>query len=127
MLITELENQLVTLRSKITLLEAQLEAERERTRNLQEERDEAIRGMAKAVNECEGMRSENKALKAEIASLKKQFQDHAKHIYKPSTKTVKDRIKDEVDLERRRDLAPKTRVSRETQIETNRSFIHVFH
>jgi chromosome segregation ATPase len=102
-LTVELENQLATLKSKITLLEAQLESEREKTRNLAEERDEAVQSLANVLNELESLKSENKALKMEIASLKKQLQENLKGSQAQKTGTAKERIKERVEAERRKE------------------------
>jgi hypothetical protein len=100
----ELENQLRTLKSKINLLEGQLESQRRRTRSVEEERDEAVKRLAASLNEFEGLKSENKNLKAQIASLRKQFEDSLKpaQVPKPS---VKDRVKERVESERKKDSA----------------------
>jgi len=120
----ELENQLVTLQSKIRLLEQQLDSERERTRNLQEERDEAIKGMARAINESEGIKLENRALRTEIANLKKQFQDNTRSVDSQKPTTAKERIKTRVEAERKKD-AHKGRVQRDSDAAGDRSFIQV--
>jgi chromosome segregation ATPase len=94
------------LKSKINLLEGQLESQRRRTRSVEEERDEAVKRLAASLNEFEGLKSENKNLKAQIASLRKQFEDSLKpaQVPKPS---VKDRVKERVESERKKDSAIK--------------------
>lgn len=118
-------NQLETLKSKITLLEAQLDSERERTRNLQEERDEAVEGMAIALNETAALKSENRALKAEILKLRSQLQEYAKSSQSKRESTAKERVKERVEAERRKDKSRGKRVERESDEEANRSFIQV--
>jgi hypothetical protein len=118
-------NQLETLKSKITLLEAQLDSERERTRNLQEERDEAVEGMAIALNETAALKSENRALKAEILKLRSQSQEYAKSSQSQRESTAKERVKERVEAERRKDKSRGKRVERESDEEANRSFIQV--
>ena len=122
----EWENQLVALKSKISLLEAQLVSERERTKRLQEERDEAVRATAQAINESEGIKSENRALKAEIANLRKQFQENTKPTQSQKPTTARERIKERVDVERRKDHARKVRGQRDAEGAGDRSFIQVF-
>jgi len=124
MLTVEFENQLATLKSKITLLEAQLESEREKTKNLQEERDEAIRGIANALNESEGIKSENKALKQEIATLKNQYQNKVGLSGSKSTTTAKERIRERVETERKKDKS-RRRSKQESEGEGDRTFIQV--
>lgn len=124
MLIVEFENQLAALKSKITLLEAQLDSEREKTKNLQEERDEAIRGMANALNESEGIKSENKALKLEIATLKKQYRNNVGLSQSQGTATAKERIKERVETERKKDKSHR-KSKQESEGEGDRTFIQV--
>ena len=116
---------MVTLKSKISLLEAQLVSERERTKRLQEERDEAVRATAQAINESEGIKSENRALKAEIANLKKQFQENTKPAQTQKPPTARERIKERVDAERRKDHAQKGRGQPDGEGAGDRSFIQV--
>lgn len=113
---------MVALKSKIALLEAQLASERERTKRLEEERDEAVRATAQAINESEGIKSENRALKAEIANLKKQFQENTKPKQTQKPTTARERIKERVDAERRKTHAPKGRGERDAG---DRNFIQV--
>ena len=120
----ELENQLSTLKSKIGLLETQLENERRRTRNVEEERDEAVKRLANALNETEGLKSENKALKAQIASLRKQFEDSLKLSQVPKAK-VKDRVRERVEVERLKESAPKKGTDRGTGRAVDGGFIDV--
>ncbi len=115
---------MVALKSKISLLEAQLVSERERTKRLQEERDEAVRATAQAVNESEGIKSENRALKVEIANLRKQFQDTTKPAQTQKPTTARERIKERVETERKKHHAQKRRGQRDA--EGDRSFIQVF-
>lgn len=115
---------MVALKSKISLLEAQLISERERTKRLQEERDEAVRATAQAINESEGIKSENRALKAEIANLRKQFQENSKPVQTQKPTTAKERIKERVDAERRKDHAHKGRGQRDAE-GVDRRFIQV--
>jgi hypothetical protein len=123
-LTAEFENQLAVLKSKITLLEGQLEAERAKTKNLQEERDEAIRGMASALNESEGIKSENKALKLEIVALRRQYQTNVQLPHPQGTTAAKERVKDRVEAERKKD---KSRAvgKREGEGDGDHSFIQV--
>jgi hypothetical protein len=115
---------LTVLRSKITLLEGQLDAERAKTKNLQEERDEAISGMASALNESEGVKSENKALKLEIVALRKQYQTNVELPRPQGTTTAKERIKDRVATERRKDKSRAVRI-RQGEGHGDHSFIQV--
>jgi chromosome segregation ATPase len=116
----ELDSQLSTLKSKIGLLESQLQHERERTRNVEEERDEAVKRLAAALNETEGLKSENKALKGQIAQLKNQFEDSLK--ISASKISVKDRIKERVETERKKEIPTKKKLEHR---EADRSFIDV--
>jgi len=90
---------LSVLKSKINLLEEQLKLERERTRNLQEERDEAIQTAVKAMEECEGVKWENKTLKVEMERLRQYGQD-TKRVQQEKP-TVKERIHKRLDAERK--------------------------
>ena len=123
---------MATLRSKITLLEAQLESERAKARNLQEERDEAVKAMGAYSEELDNLKSDNKALRAEIVNLKRQIHETLKQTQthtqkqKPTT-TAKERVKEQIEAERKREHAHKARVDREKEDEGNRSFIRVFH
>jgi chromosome segregation ATPase len=94
-----MDAQLSVLKSKIQLLEEQLKLERERTRNLQEERDEAIQTAAEALEECEGVKWENKKLKVEIERLK-QFGQNTKDVQSDRL-TAKERVEKRVDAERK--------------------------
>ena len=123
-LIVEFENQLAVLKSKIALLEAQLDSEREKTKNLQEERDEAVRGMANALNELEGIKSENKALKLEIATLKKQYQTNVGLSRSQNTATAKERITERVETERKKNKSLR-KSKQEGEREGDRTFIQV--
>ena len=118
----ELENQLHTLRSKIVLLEGRLDIERERARRLEQERDEAVSSAGRAMNEVEALKSENRALKAEIANLKRHVQEASRNQHQVS---VKERIKEQVDAERKKDLTHRTRVQDEKKISAERSFVQV--
>lgn len=118
----ELENQLHTLRSKIVLLQGQLDHERDRSRRLEEERDEAVSSAGRAMNEVESLKSENRALKSEVANLKRQLQELPKSRHEPS---VKERIKEQVEAERKKDHAHRTRVPDEPRIPAERGFIQV--
>ena len=71
----ELEHQLESMKSKIALLENLLETERDRIKNLEEERDVAVRDMVRVQNDAIGIKSENKALRTEVANLRKQVQN----------------------------------------------------
>ena len=124
-LTAEFENQLAVLKSKITLLEGQLEAERAKTKNLQEERDEAIRGMAGALNESEGIKSENKALKLEIVALRRQYQSNVQLPRPQGTTAAKERVKDRVESERRKDRS-RAVGKREGEGDGDHSFIQVY-
>lgn len=104
------------------LLEGQLDLERERERRLQEERDEAVASAGKAMNEVEALKSENRALKTEVANLKRQLQAASKIQHQPS---VKERIKEQVNVERKKDLAHRTHIQAENKNPTDRSFIQV--
>lgn len=117
---------MVALKSKISLLEAQLVSERERTKRLQEERDEAVRATAQAINESERIKSENRALKSEIASLRKRFQENTKPVQSQKPTTARERIKERVDAERRKTHAQKGRGQRDAEVAADRSFIQVF-
>ena len=123
MLMKGLESQLETLKSKITLIERQLASERERIRNLQEERDEAVRAAATAVAESEGMKYENNALKLEISNLRKRPQ--AKPVHSQRNMTVKDRVGERVDAEKKILSSQKGRIEREHEMDKDRGFIHV--
>jgi predicted translin family RNA/ssDNA-binding protein len=111
-----------TLRSKIVLLQGQLDHERERSRRLGEERDEAVSSAGRAMNEVEALKSENRALKSEVANLKRQLQEFSKSRHEPS---VKERIKEQVEAERKKDFAHRTRVPNEPKIPVERGFIQV--
>lgn len=110
---------MVALKTKIQFLEAQLSSERQSTRKLQEELDEAVRATLKAVKDSDALKSENRALKAEIANLRKQLLDNLKPA--PTITTAKERVKERVDAERRKDHARK---GREPDT-ADRSFIQV--
>jgi len=125
LLTVEFETQFATFKSKITLLEAQLDSEREKTKNLQEERDEAVRGMANALNEFEGIKTENRALKLEITALKKQYQNNLGLSRSQGTTTAKDRVKERVETERRKDKT-RSEVRQESEGEGARTFIQVY-
>jgi len=112
---------LTALKSKITLLESQLENERQRTRNVEEERDEVVRRLATALNECDGLKSENKNLKTQIAVLRNQSEASLKTAQVPKA-TVKDRIKERVETERKKDAMTKKNIERR---DADRSFIDV--
>lgn len=114
------------MKSKISLIEAQLASERERAKRLQEERDEAVKATVQAINESEGIKSENRALKAEIASLRKQFQEKTKITQMPKPTTAKERIKERVEVERRKENAQKRRLRHDSDGAGDRSFIQVF-
>jgi uncharacterized phage infection (PIP) family protein YhgE len=118
----ELENQLATLKTKITLLESQLQQERLRTRSVQEERDEAIKALAAALNESEGIKSENKVLKQQIASLRQQFEGNLKGT---AQVTAKARVIERVESERRKVGVHKRHVEREPERNVAKSFIEV--
>lgn len=123
-LMAGLETQLATLRSKIVLLEEQLESERERTRSLREERDEAVRTLAVALDESQGMKTENRALRAEIATLRKHWQDNSRLDQKQRPKTAKERLKERVEVQRGKDVTWKGR-HREPTVEGSGGFIDV--
>jgi hypothetical protein len=106
------------------LLEAQLDSERQKTANLQEERDEAVRSMANVLNESEGIKSENRALKCEIATLKKQYHDNLGHFRSQGSTTAKERIKERVEAERKKDK-PRSDPRQESEGEAGRTFIQV--
>jgi len=112
------------LRSKIVLLEGQLDIERERAKTLKQERDEAVSSAGRAMNEVEVLKSENRTLKAEIANLKRQVQGALKNQHQVS---VKERIKEQVEVERKKDLAHRTRVQDEKKISAERGFVRVCH
>ena len=112
------------MRSKIALLEGQLDIERERAKTLEQERDEAVSSAGRAMNEVEVLKSENRALKAEIANLKRQVQAASKNQHQVS---VKERIKEQVEVERKKDLAHRTRVQDEKKSSAERSFVQVCH
>ena len=76
------------------------------------------------MNEVEVLKSENRTLKAEIANLKRQVQGALKNQHQVS---VKERIKEQVEVERKKDLAHRTRVQDETKISAERSFVRVCH
>jgi chromosome segregation ATPase len=97
----ELENHLATLKSKINLLEAQLQSEKERVRNVQDERDEAIRALSVAQNESERVKLENRALKEEIADMKQKHAENAKIPQTQRTSAAKERVKQRLEIERR--------------------------
>ena len=124
----EFEHQLETLKAKITLLENLIETEGERTRNLEEERDLAIKDMVRAQNEALGMKSENKALKTEVANLRKQLQNSnnvpAPKLSAPKLSTAKERVKELAEAERKRDQSRRPRAQRDTEVE-RASFIQV--
>ena len=122
-LTAEFEHQLETLKSKITLLETLIETERERTRNLEEERDVAIKDMVRAQNEAHGIKSENKALKTEVANLRKQLHN-TNNVPAPKTSTAKERVKELVEAERKRDQSHKSHAQRDPRVERE-SFIRV--
>jgi regulator of replication initiation timing len=114
---------LETLKSKITLLETLIETERQRTRNLEEERDVAIKDMVRAQNEAHGMKSENKALRTEVANLRKQLHDgNSVPVQKPFS--AKERVKELVEAERKREQSHKSRVQPDTEV-VRESFIKV--
>jgi hypothetical protein len=121
-LMTGTDNQLAALKSKISLLEAQLQSERERVRDLQEERDEAVKGLALALNESAGIRSENKALRIEIANLKSQ-NGHSSGSHQPKTTSAKERVRERVETERKRDTVNKGKSGKHN--EGNQSFVEV--
>ena len=119
----DFEHQLETLKSRIILLETLIETERERTRNLEEERDIAIKDMVRAQNEAHGMKSENKALKTEVANLRKQLH-YTNNVPTHKVSTAKERVKELVEVERKKDQSHKSRAQRDTEVERE-SFIQV--
>lgn len=122
------QSQMATLRSKISLLEAQLKTERDRARNLQDERDEAVKALVAVSEEVDALKSENKALKAEIVNLKRQIHESLKQAQLQKPITVKERIKERVEIERKKEHDQRKRVEREKKEEEgNRSFIQVSH
>jgi hypothetical protein len=122
-LTVDFEHQLETLKSRIILLETLIETERERTRNLEEERDIAIKDMVRAQNEAHGMKSENKALKTEVANLRKQLHN-TNDVPTHKASTAKERVRELVEAERKKDQSHKSRAQRDTEVERE-SFIHV--
>jgi cell division septum initiation protein DivIVA len=75
------------------------------------------------MNEVEALKSENRALKSEVANLKRQIQELSKSRHEPS---VKERIKEQVEAERKKDLAHRTRASDEPKVPAERGFIQVY-
>jgi hypothetical protein len=119
---------MATLRSKISSLEAQLKTERDRARNLQDERDEAVKALVAVSEEVDALKSENKALRAEIVHLKRQIHESLKQAQLQKPITVKERIKERVEIERKKEHDQRKRVEREKkEEEANRSFIQVSH
>lgn len=120
-----MENQLVALKTKITILESQLASERESTRKLQEDLDEAVKATLRAIKESDALKSENRTLKSENTSLRKQLQESTKPVQTQKPTTAKERVKERVDAERRKDHALRGRVQRESDPAGDRSFIQV--
>jgi len=83
----------------------------------------AIQDMVRAQNEAHGMKSENKALKAEVAILRKQLHtSNAVPVQKPSG--AKERVKELAEAERKREQSHKSRPQPDTQVKRE-SFIKV--
>ena len=100
-----------------------MEHERQRTKNVQEERDESVKVLASALNESEGVKSENKVLKQQIMNLKRQFDENLK----PVKVTARERVKERVESERRRGSVYNTkRVDHEPERVSEKTFIDVF-
>jgi uncharacterized coiled-coil DUF342 family protein len=120
-----LHNQLSALKSKIGFLENQITVEREAARKLREDLDEAVKTTLKALNESDALRSENKALKAEVASLRKQLQETSKVTQTQRPTTAKERVKERVEAEKRKNHTTKGGKQHERD-NPDRSFIQVF-
>lgn len=95
-------------------------------RNLQEERDEAVSALVAVSDELDGLKSENKALRAEIVNLKRHIQETLKQTPSQQQKqtSAKERVKERVEMERKKEQKPKARHEHEKD-ESNRSFIRV--
>jgi regulator of replication initiation timing len=116
---------MVALKSKISFLEAQLLTEREARRKLQEDLNEAVKATFKAINESDALKSENRALKVEIANLRKQLQESVKPAQPQKATTAKERVKERVDAEKRKHDVWKGRVQNDSDATGDRSFIKV--
>jgi len=115
------------LKSRIAMLEAQLETEQTRTRSLQEERDAAVEALVTATHESDGLRIENNALKEEIAILKSQYQSASRTTLRTTHKNAKERIKEQVEAEKynRNDVFQKQRTQPRKGNEKLQNFIKV--
>ena len=89
-LIIELENKIATLKSKIALLEVQLESERQRIRQIQLERDNAIQRLSVMQRENHQLKTENTALRTAVADVPKFPVDHTGQAHLQGTERLKD-------------------------------------
>ncbi|BFZ63109.1 hypothetical protein YB2330_004229 [Saitoella coloradoensis] len=91
--------------AKITSLERQLDADRILAKNLEEERDEAVRALAGALDDAEKLKVENERLRAEVDKLRRSVKESQE-------RSAKERIHDRVERERKAKLQ-----ARQVQIE----------
>ncbi|GAO49258.1 hypothetical protein SAICODRAFT_26956 [Saitoella complicata NRRL Y-17804] len=88
------ESNVRGLEAKIASLERQLDADRVLAKNLEEERDEAVRALAGALDDAEKLKVENERLRAEVDKLRRSVKESQE-------RSAKDRIHERVERERK--------------------------